>query len=462
MYKKIVHRSGASLVELILAMTVFSIVVFSISTSLFYGLESVSLSGQRIRATLLAEEGLEALRNIRDNDFATLADGTYGLDETTGEWVFLGSSDTIDGFQREISLLQLNGSTFEATSTVTWSQNLQRNGEVQLFTVLTNWMVESLVGDWSNPLVESNLNLAGSGSGWKIQVFGGYAYIVRQNGSPDFVIVDVSTTSVPLIVSNTAVSGSLRDIRVSGNYAYIASSTNNAEVAVYNISNPLLPILVDSLNLSGNDNAVALDLVGDVLYVVRNGGSDQFVAVDISDPTNITELDAFNLSGSSDDVEVLDGYAYITSNSNSAELTILDVTDPSNISEVDEYNYTGNEDGHVVEVFDNIVIVGRADGDVWISDYSDFNNPILLSVINIGDDINDMDVGNNNTYLFVGTDQNDSELYIIDISNLSSPSILGTYDASSDVNGVYYDPTTDRFYAITEDNSFELIILQPS
>jgi hypothetical protein len=45
----------------------------------FYSTAAISTSGDRVRAVLLAEEGLEAVRSIRDTGFRNLVDGTYGL-----------------------------------------------------------------------------------------------------------------------------------------------------------------------------------------------------------------------------------------------------------------------------------------------------------------------------------------------------------------------------------------------
>lgn len=462
MYIKVEHKSGASLVELIMAMTIFSIVVFALITSIIYGIESVALSGDRIRAALLAEEGLEAARNIKDADFANLSNGTYGIAQSGGEWIFSGTSDVTDKFSREIDFVSLNDSTFEVVSTVTWTQSVLRGGEVSLVSRLTNWLVESLVGDWSNPVVQSDLNLSGTGNGWKIAVSGNYAHIVRSNSSPDYVIVDVSNPALPLVVSNNFVPGGARDIEVSGNYAYIATTDNSEEIVVYDVTVPALPVEVDSLNLSGNTNAYALDLVGNVLHVVRQGSSIQYLTIDVSNPLNISVLDSVNASGSSRDIEVVDDFAFIGGNSNVVELEIFDVSNSSNIQYEDGYNLSGNADVDSLEVYDDILVLGRSNGEVYIVDISDISSPSLLSIFDAEDDVNDMDIGNDGNYLYLGTDENDAEMQIVDISDRSNPFLLGSYDAADDINGVYYDMTTDRFYGVGDDNSEELVILQPS
>jgi Tfp pilus assembly protein PilV len=462
MYSKFDHKVGASLVELIMAMTVFSMVVFTLVTSIIYGLESVSLAGDRVRAVLLAEEGLEAARNIKDEDFANLSAGTFGVSQSGGVWTLSGTSDTTDDFIREVDLVALDANTYEVTSRVAWTQSVLRSGEIELVSRLTNWFVESLIGNWSTPILDSELNLSGSGNGWKIQVDGNYAHIVRSSGSPDYVIVDVSNPALPLVVGNAVVPGGLRDIRISGNYAFITSTDNSREILVYDISIPALPVQVDTLNLSGSTNGYALDLVGDVLHVVRQGSSVQYLTIDISDPTNISVLDSVNASGSSRDIEIAGDYAFVGSNSNPVEIEIFDISNPSNIQYETGYNLSGNADADTLEVIDDVLVVGRSNGDVYIMDVSDIYAASLYSVFDAEDDVNDMDVGNDGNYLFIGTDENPAEMQIIDITDRSAPFLVGTFDADGDINGVYYDSSTDRFYGVGEDNSQELVILEPS
>src|SRR3989338_2006653 len=94
--------NGFSLVEIILASSVFVLLVTALVGSYLYGQEATMLAGNRARATMLAEEGLEAVRNIRDPAFANLTNGTYGLTTTGNQWNLSGSSDVIDIFTRQM------------------------------------------------------------------------------------------------------------------------------------------------------------------------------------------------------------------------------------------------------------------------------------------------------------------------------------------------------------------------
>jgi hypothetical protein len=88
---------------------------------------------------MLAEEGLEAVRNIRDHDFSNLTDGTYGLAVSNNQWSFSGSEDITDIFTRQIIISTIDSDTKQARAIVSWQQNQQRTGTAELVTYFSNW-----------------------------------------------------------------------------------------------------------------------------------------------------------------------------------------------------------------------------------------------------------------------------------------------------------------------------------
>ncbi len=137
-FKKL-NKKGFSVVEVLLSVAIFALLVTGLVGVVIYGQETSSVSGKRARAVLVAEEGLEAVRNIRDEDFANLVDGTYGLAVSGNQWIFSGSSDTTDVFTRAVTISTVDSSTKQVTSQVTWDQTAQRSGIAELTTYLTDW-----------------------------------------------------------------------------------------------------------------------------------------------------------------------------------------------------------------------------------------------------------------------------------------------------------------------------------
>ena len=132
-------KKGFSLVEVLLAVAVFGLMVTGLAGGLIYGQQSTALAGQRARAVILADEGLEAIRNIRDENFSNLTDGTYGLTTAGNQWNLSGTSDITDIFTRQIVISAVDANRKQLTSTISWQQNPQRAGQIQLVTYLTNW-----------------------------------------------------------------------------------------------------------------------------------------------------------------------------------------------------------------------------------------------------------------------------------------------------------------------------------
>lgn len=136
----IINQSGFLLVEVILASAVFVLLITALVGAYLYGQESTALAGNRIRAVMLAEEGLEAVRNIRDAGFSTLANGTYGLIITGNKWNFFESQDTTDIFTRQIIISSVDTKRKLVTANITWQQNPQRSSSVFAVTYLTDWI----------------------------------------------------------------------------------------------------------------------------------------------------------------------------------------------------------------------------------------------------------------------------------------------------------------------------------
>mgnify|MGYP001572188924 FL=1 len=132
-------RRGFSLIEAVLAVSLFSLVLLALISAIVYGRESIALSGIRSRALLIAEEGQEAIRNLRDEKFSNLVDGTYGLATSSNQWVLSGTSDVTDIFTRQIQIGTINSHTKIATTTVTWQPKEGRSGQITLTSYLTEW-----------------------------------------------------------------------------------------------------------------------------------------------------------------------------------------------------------------------------------------------------------------------------------------------------------------------------------
>jgi len=135
---------GQALLELVLAVGIFaagiSIFIFFLLNSYVLG----RLAQELTKAELLAEEGLEAARSIRDDNWDGLLAGNHGLAVSGSSWVFQGQEEDISSQlnfgKRQIVIENTsNPDKKKITSKVNWEFSQGRQESVELYTYLTNW-----------------------------------------------------------------------------------------------------------------------------------------------------------------------------------------------------------------------------------------------------------------------------------------------------------------------------------
>lgn len=136
-------KKGQILLELLIAIGIF---IISVSSLIFFVLDGY-ISGRLARemtiANFLAEEGIEAARSIRDNNWDDLVAGNHGLAILNGNWVFQGAeedvSDQLRGGIRQIQIEDIDSSRKKIISLVSWQFGEGIPQEISLVTYLTKW-----------------------------------------------------------------------------------------------------------------------------------------------------------------------------------------------------------------------------------------------------------------------------------------------------------------------------------
>ncbi len=159
------NNQGFSLVELIVAVAIFAILavgVISVVTndySNFFGARDKQLM------TRYAQEGIEAARSIRDNNWTDLENvigSNNGLTKNAnGRWEFNGTSDTWGGFTRVVAvaaatrgddgvIVTSGGDDYQDTIKVAVTVSATGVDDYVLITYLTNWQIRFWEQtDWS-------------------------------------------------------------------------------------------------------------------------------------------------------------------------------------------------------------------------------------------------------------------------------------------------------------------------
>jgi Tfp pilus assembly protein PilV len=131
--------SGQSLVEAVVAIGIALIVVTGLVVLAVGAVRSATLSRNRSVAVQYAQEGLEALRSVRDRDFTELpASGPNKLFWDGSQWNVLSGSDTIDLYSRSFTSSLVSSGKLKIVMTVGWADSAGSHS-LDLTTYLTDW-----------------------------------------------------------------------------------------------------------------------------------------------------------------------------------------------------------------------------------------------------------------------------------------------------------------------------------
>jgi len=168
--KIVKNKSGFSLIEILLAISIFAVFTVGIT---YLSLDTLGNDAKVVlnnEALQYAQEGLEVTRNIRDRNFLLLTNGDHGLSFANNIWSFGLAPEAVDNFyERRITVSDvyrdINGNiaaegtldpdTKRIDSAVAWSQNGIIPRSITLTEYVTNWRGDDwIVTTCQNLLVE--------------------------------------------------------------------------------------------------------------------------------------------------------------------------------------------------------------------------------------------------------------------------------------------------------------------
>ena len=118
---KLKRSRGFTLVETLIAISIFSVSVVAMMSILGTGIYDTNYAKKKMAASYLAQEGIEYIRNVRDNDVLyTSATGNNWSTFIT----FMSSSPSYPSpdpnFTRTIQMTIINPNEVKVSSTVSW------------------------------------------------------------------------------------------------------------------------------------------------------------------------------------------------------------------------------------------------------------------------------------------------------------------------------------------------------
>ena len=465
-------RKGFSTIEAIEAIALFALMVTGLVTTILYAQEGSMLAGNRARAMLIAKEGMEAMRTIRDVNYNGLLEGTHGIAYENGSYSLTTDPDVNGIFTRDVQVYSVNVNNKDIRVTVTWEQNGQRQGTFRLDERLTNWRrtTETLPGDWSDPEIVQIFNTPGSMDAIKVAVKGDYAYVIRATAANSFITVYIPIGGTPEIIDQRTVHNNLSDIAICGNYAYLTSSHDSFELQVIDISVQTAPVAVGEYNAPGKADANSVQCQGTTVFVSRNFSFEQeFEILDASDPTNISKIGGCELNITSGyDMYVRGNTVYVASSfivapfNIVAIMTIIDITNLSAPSIINRYVEWSDWGGALsIAATGNQMFMGQGNpgNRVYAYDISTPTSPILKANVKYNGAINDMAIGRDNILLFVGSADPLREFVVFDITDPNNVHEIATMNMPGAINGLAYMAPQDMVASVTSANEAEIIII---
>ena len=155
------NEKGFSLLEAVIATALIGLFIATSSVGLAYGVRATKDAGRKQQAIYLAEEGLAASQNIRDESFANLVNGTWGIVTSGSQWEFSGSTDVVGIFTRSVTIADAGTSQKQITSTITWTDTSQRAQSLALVTYLSDWR-SATTSPWSSLALAGTLDISGN------------------------------------------------------------------------------------------------------------------------------------------------------------------------------------------------------------------------------------------------------------------------------------------------------------
>jgi type II secretory pathway pseudopilin PulG len=520
MSKSLNSQKGQSLVELLIVIGLCAVLLPALITGLVSSRSGKAQQKERVEAVTLLKEAEEAVRSIREKDWANLSPIETELHTVREDasWKFVNTAETINGFTRKVVISnvyrdssnniiqtgtteQIDPSTKKVVISVAWSKPIPASVDSILY--LTRYLKNShqtettdsefnngtktridvtktvdgeLIlgsggkGDWCKPklsMTEWDLPKQGVANAISAIVGRVFAATGENSSGVSFANVTVSNDNPPQV----AVVGDFDGYKTNGifgetNYAYLAT---DKKVVIIDLTKLVSGkyLEVGSFDL-GNKKHSTVYVSGNIGFTTV--GSTLYTFNLSSKTGSRPQLGSVSLGASAIKTTVIGNYVYVAIDSNSNQLKV--------------YQYS--PDGKTISFKGQITVNAGNGRDIYVNSINttaylattSSSTKKELFIINVTDpasmsvlksyDTGGMDpkglvaVANGSIIIIVGKNGHQYQAVRIP-SDSGDPSLCGFWDISSGVNGVstVEEPDGDVYsYIITGDSTKELKIIE--
>lgn len=390
------YQRGQSLIEILIAMGILGVMFPAIFSGFITTRQGRVQQSQRLDATHLIQEAIEAARTVRESGWNNIAqNGTFYPEKYNNSWRLVAGTETINNLSRQMvisdvrrdatgQIVQSGGSidpstkriditigwTIPSPSSVTASIYLTRyldnvayeetlvadfeRGE-RFGTAIVNEAGGEVIlgsggtGDWCHP--ETSLvgerDLPKNGVANAVSAREGRVLVgTGENASGvSLAEIEVTNTQPPVLSTIATFDGyKTNDVFTMPGYALIGTDTNNREVSIVNTSNISGGKFTEAgyFDPSGNIRGTSVFVSNNRGYMTSgSNGLYVFDMSSISGTSSQPQLGFISLPSNGQKVMVVGDYAYVAL-AGSVELAVINVSNPANMSIVATADVNGN------------------------------------------------------------------------------------------------------------------------
>lgn len=468
-------ENGQNLIEVLLALALFLILIGGSAILAFRYLNTFQAAKDLTQIQSVTKESFEAIQSLAYNNWASLQNGSYGLNPTSGQWQLQALPDTVDNrYTRTVTISSVSrdascqivtqgGTADPDTKLVTVNLSWPNAGATQnksFNQYFTSWnnptsclMAQgsgdgdtggsSPSGDWQHPVLLGSIDVGAGNSATDVDVMNKIIYISTESSSkakPDILSFDASNPASPVLLDSLDVDAySIQSIDYSNNYLYGAATGVIPDLKVVNASNPGDLSLASEYNVITFVDAKSLFKKGDIVYLgVKNTiFNGEFFALDVSDPVHPSQKDVLEIDGNVNKIVVKNDIAYLATSNDTKKLVLVNVSDPDNLQELGFLNVSGTTDALSVFVVSPSRVYLGVGNILYIVNASDPAHISILGSLDVGGNVNDIYVAGN--LAFLATGNSNREFQVVNISVPASPSLWSYANFSQVATGVDYE-----------------------
>jgi len=486
--KKTLYNRGISLVEVLIAIAVFTLFSASLGTIGLSGMLMSSDAVVRYRATLISEESIAALRSIRAENFSLLTPGTHGLLFSGGKWQLTPAPDVTDEFTRTITITSPGAGRLLADISVEWPSRLGATGKVdtQVFVHQlygSRWMQTTVSdfeggrqngtrvgatgdgaalleprGDWTKPNELLTYNMSDIGTLSAMTEADGVLYLASSgSATKPFTALDLADAGRGTLTAlgSVDIGATVNAIAVTGNYIYLATDGDARELVVLRRSDL---VEVRALNLAGTADALTLVATGTTLYLGRaNSTSFELYELNIADPEGgVPTVRTANYPGRVNALKLFMNYLLLGS-SDATEILVVNTSDFSTANSLD---LPGGADVTSLLLHGTELYISRNQSASQEIVLVDVSNPLAVLNVSDGADVSvavrTLGLGSDGR-LYAATPLGNSEVIAYAIPSFLAPSV---YDVAQGAGANTLLPVGPYVYVGLTNNNPELIVLR--